>query len=114
MGKETNVQLNPDANAKLTELYNSIIGKIDKLINLNITTVVVINNEEKKIASTFNLLDGDIKTTIDAVFINGDYKEIRDFHTEREKLATEIFKNNVQTVQNTAKWVAELIQGKST
>jgi hypothetical protein len=105
--------MTPETESALSNLYNSVIKKVDSLTKLTITTIVSQNGaDEKKIETVFNVLEGDIKTSIDTAFIVGEFKEIRDFHSEREKQAIEIFKNNVKLVQDLANWVKDLYQKK--
>ncbi|HSG15000.1 MAG TPA: hypothetical protein VLE70_01595 [Anaerolineae bacterium] len=64
----------------------------------------------KAILSTIDLIDGDIMTVIDEVFINeGSYIPVRDDHLERIQSAQEIVEANVKLLKSLVDAVGDIL-----
>ena len=95
--------------------HSALIGQIQEalknLVTLEIITAVgPVKIEEgfadidpegdpKVILSKIDLLQGDIKTVYDEEYVTGNYKELKEFHKEREKEGHAIIKGNIATIK---------------
>lgn len=90
----------------------------DNLVTLNVVTAVgdvdlsaqttgdqriVIKPGAKVIWSSFDMVEGDIKTVIDPDFAGDAGKELRAFHEAREKQAQSIIKDNIDSLEKLLK-----------
>ena len=108
-------QLNPNGTPRTT--YEKLISKvgsvIDDLTTLQVTTCLgkvdpaqlrnvdsgLISNA-KVIHSSIGLLDGDITTVIDEVFVpEAEIPKLRDFHEQRVTEGGDIVKRNIEAVK---------------
>lgn len=118
------------------ELYDKIENAVKDLTTLKVVTAVgavtigqnsVTENGEtretrvenyqnaKAIISTIDLIDGDIMTVMDEVFVNeAAYASIRDEHLERIKSAQEIVDKNMQTLLTLVKAVGDILDAIKT
>lgn len=118
------------------ELYDKIENAVKDLTTLKVVTAVgavtigqnsVTENGEtretrvesyqnaKAIISTIDLIDGDIMTVMDEVFVNeATYASIRDEHLERIKSAQEIVDKNMQTLLTLVKAVGDILDAIKT
>ena len=100
-----------DSDSKLTALVERIKEALENLITLEIITAVGqvdfsaesgpdldITKDPKVILSKINLIQGDIKTVYDPEFVTGNYKELKDFHKEREEQGHQMIKDNLDAL----------------
>jgi len=90
-------------NSAFEKIINKIEETIDDLVTLEIITAVGEGDDaraasNKKIHSKLGLLDGDIYTIFHEDFINGDLKELRQFHEQREEKGAKIIQENINTL----------------
>jgi len=80
---------------------------LSNLTTLEIVTTVVpvdVSSDEvtpggKAMRTRIDLLDGDIRTEIDPVFLTEEYRLIRDLHTAREQSGNTIVQDNIKTLE---------------
>ena len=75
-----------------------ILAGIDNLVTLQITTVVDVAGAKKKIETSIDLLQGDIRTEMSEEFVTGDYVTLREFHQKREEQGQQIVQDNVDAL----------------
>jgi hypothetical protein len=118
------------------ELYDKIENAVKDLTTLKVVTAVgdvtisqnsVTENGEtretraenyqnaKAIISTIDLIDGDIMTVMDEVFVKeASYAIIRDEHLERIKSAQQIVDSNIKTLLALVKAVGDILDAIET
>jgi hypothetical protein len=105
----------------LLKLTTKILEAVDDLITLRIITAVglpKIDGEKGKpeidfakanvISTKINLLQGDITTLFDPVFVTGGYQCLREFHAAREKEGSEIVQKNIAAIRSLIDLIREL------
>ncbi len=97
-------------------LLKTITDALEELVTLEIVTAVgkVIPAKEKEtsqkikidygsdpkvILSRISLIQGDVTTCMDESFVTGDYKELRDYHAQKEKQGHEIIDGNLKALK---------------
>ncbi|MBI4300188.1 MAG: hypothetical protein HY677_03555 [Chloroflexi bacterium] len=96
----------------MADLLTTIKNALEKLVSLEIVTAVgpikggETSNADidwdqnpKVILTRIDLLQGDIKTVFDPVFVTGEYQSLRDFHANREKEGHEIVLKNIAALR---------------
>lgn len=79
---------------------DKVSEKIEEIVTLKITTIVGTEEKGKKIQTTIDMIQGDIKTVIDEDFLKDDtLKPIYNFHSQREKQGTHIVKENISAIK---------------
>jgi hypothetical protein len=53
----------------------------------------------KILRTRIDLVQGDLTTEMDPAFVTGDYKDLRAFHSEREKQAMDTVKANIEALK---------------
>ncbi len=115
---------------KKDELLDKIRNALTELVQLKIVTAVgpikatvdpqdstrivpeVTSIQDSSLMYTrINLLDGDIVTCIPDKFVTGDYKDLREFHTAREKQGHEMIKGNFAALKELLALVRSLPEG---
>lgn len=100
-------------NEKIDELITKIKDAIENLITLEIVTAVgnvTVSSEDEKLSvvnienapailTKIDLIQGDIKTIFHEEFVTGNYKDLKDFHAEREGQGHEIIKGNLEALK---------------
>lgn len=98
--------------ADINSFIQSIKNDFDRLATLEIRTIVgpvtidptsgrlVPDPAAKQIVTRINLVAGDITTAIHPDFITGEYKDLRDFHAQREKEGHSIINDNIATLKS--------------
>ena len=77
-----------------------IAQAIEKVVELEITTSVTdANKVEREMVTQINLVEGDIKNTMDREFVVGELKELRPFHETQVLKAQQIFKDNLEALK---------------
>mgnify|MGYP001578017706 CR=1 FL=1 len=107
-------------------IVDKIKNALDNLVKLNIVTAVgdiVYKDADKKdeldltktkaSMTVINLLDGDITTIFHESFITGEYKDLKNFHAEREKEGYERVKANIAALGDLLKLAASPLLGKN-
>lgn len=116
----------------LNELIDSIKEAMANLVTLEIVTAVgnvkfqPKSAEEEKIVATIDyskepkailtkidLLQGDVQTVFHEEFVTGNYKELKKFHTAREKQAHEIVKDNLAALERLFQLTKKLVEDKT-
>ncbi len=118
MADETEVAA-PDRRGK--SFFDKLFEKAADLASLNIQTIVgdfTGGDDGEKIArvpeksdcilSTIDLIDGDITTAMSAKFLEGDYKELRDFHAKQEEEGRDIIEKNISTLKSIAQAIIDI------
>lgn len=93
-----------------------VINSLNNLKTLEIRTVIgkfkwndkdrkieYKEGEVKQILTQINLLGGDTITLISEDFLEAPYRQIRDYHAEREKLGQEIIQGNINAIKELIK-----------
>lgn len=70
-------------------------------------TVIKTDSTADRMSSQINLLTGDITTAMTDKFVS-DYKELREYHTNREKEGHEIIEKNIQTLKSIVETIIDL------
>ena len=82
---------------------DKIAQAITKVIELKITTSVTdasdANKLERAMVTKINLVEGDIKNTMDREFVVGDLKDLRAFHETQVLKAQQIIKDNLDALK---------------
>ena len=82
---------------------DKIAQAITKVIELKITTSVTdasdANKLERAMVTKINLVEGDIKNTMDREFVVGDLKDLRAFHETQVLKAQQIIKDNLEALK---------------
>jgi hypothetical protein len=94
---------------------------ITNLTTLQIVTTVVavdvatdaITPGGKAIRTRIDLLQGDITTEMDPVYLTAEYAPLREFHTTREGSGLDIIQNNVKALQELIKLAGLLPEAKT-
>jgi hypothetical protein len=98
----------------MKEFLDKLEAALKELVTLEVTTVVgnipyPISNAPvpgaRVIHSRIDLLQGDILVEMAPDFVNGDLKDVRVDHLEREKQAAAIIKANVELVERLFKFL---------
>ena len=77
-----------------------IAQAIEKVVELEITTSVIDTNKvERAMVTTINLVEGDIKNTMDREFVVGELKELRPFHETQVLKAQQTIKDNLEALK---------------
>ncbi len=106
-----------------SSFFNKVLEKSADLASLSIQTIVgdfTIDQSGAKITATpqksdsivtrIDLIDGDITTAMSAKFMEGDYKELRNFHADREKEGRDIIEQNINTLKSIAQAIIDIQQ----
>jgi hypothetical protein len=62
----------------------------------------------KVMRTRIDLVRSGVTTEIDPAFVSGEYQSLRQFHADREKLASDMVKGHVETIKS----IIQLIQGQ--
>jgi hypothetical protein len=69
----------------------------------------------KVIRTRIDILRSGVTTEIDPAFATGDYQGLRQFHAEREKVASDMMKSHVETVKSLIELVEQrIVKGAGT
>ncbi len=103
--------------------FDKVLEKAADLSSLTIQTIVgdfTVDENNMKILATpqksdsmltrIDLIDGDITTAMSTKFLEGDYKELREFHAKREQEGRDIIKKNIETLETIAKAIINIQQ----
>ncbi len=97
--------------APLKDLITKLEGALNELINLKIVTAVGAitgtgkeldidwTQNPKVMLTKIDMIQGDITTVIDPIFVTGEYKELRQFHAEREKQGLTTVRDNIKAIE---------------
>ena len=101
----------PDGNADGGG-WREILGHLEKaasnLMKLEITTTVV-GAQPREIKTTIDLVQGDIKNSLDDAFLRDDeLKPIRDFHDGQVEKGQAIIKGNVDVIVDLVKQLRDM------
>lgn len=66
--------------------------------------------DPKMILTKIDLLQGDIKTVYNEEFVTGNYKDLREFHAEREKEGHRIIMQNISVLEKLLKLISEFTE----
>ena len=72
-----------------------------------VNTVIKNDSTADRMSSQINLLTGDITTAMTDKFVT-EYKELREYHTSREKEGHEIIEKNIKTLKDIVDAIVEL------
>jgi hypothetical protein len=101
--KDSFIQTAVSELSKLTRLeIHTLVGNYSFVKDAKGENTVIKNDSTaERMSSQINLLTGDITTAMTDKFIT-DYKELRDYHTSREKQGHEIIEKNIKTLKDIA------------
>jgi hypothetical protein len=78
----------------------TIAQAIAKVVELEIETSIIDTNKvERKMVTKINLVQGDIKSSMDREFVVGELKELRAFHETQVLKAQQIIKDNLEALK---------------
>lgn len=99
--------------SKLTRLeIHTLVGNYSFVQDANGENSVIKNDSTAdRMSSQINLLSGDITTAMTDKFVS-EYKELREYHTTREKQGHEIIEKNIQTLKSIVETIIELTDKK--
>ena len=111
--KDSFIQTAVSELSKLTRLeIHTLVGNYSFVKDTKVENTVIKNDSTaERMSSQINLLTGDITTAMTDKFIT-DYKELRDYHTSREKQGHEIIEKNIKTLKDIADALIYLIGKK--
>jgi hypothetical protein len=111
--KDSFIQTAVSELSKLTRLeIHTLVGNYSFVKDAKGENTVIKNDSTaERMSSQINLLTGDITTAMTDKFIT-DYKELRDYHTSREKQGHEIIEKNIKTLKDIADALIYLIGKK--
>ncbi len=111
--KDSFIQTAVSELSKLTRLeIHTLVGNYSFVKDTKGENTVIKNDSTaERMSSQINLLTGDITTAMTDKFIT-DYKELRDYHTSREKQGHEIIEKNIKTLKDIADALIYLIGKK--
>jgi len=72
---------------------------IENVVTLKITTMVTGGGASQKMETSIDLVQGDIKNSMDREFVTGDLKELRTFHEAQVLKGQRIIKDNIETLK---------------
>ncbi len=103
--------------------FDKVLEKASDLSSLSIQTIVgdfTVDKDDMKIVATpqksdsmltrIDLIDGDITTAMSPKFVEGDYKELREFHAKREQEGRDIIEKNISTLKSIAQTIIDIQQ----
>lgn len=79
-------------------LLDRLLDGIENIATLDIKTVVTRDDGAHTIATSIDLVQGDITTTIDDLFFDDRYVSLREFHAGREEQGHTIVKDNIEAL----------------
>ena len=111
--KDSFIQTAVSELSKLTRLeIHTLVGNYSFVKDTKGENTVIKNDSTaERMSSQINLLTGDITTAMTDKLIT-DYKELRDYHTSREKQGHEIIEKNIKTLKDIADALIYLIGKK--
>lgn len=86
----------PDGHDRLKK----VLEAIERLTNLVIITSVNEEGEPKEMKTTIDLVQGDIKNEIDAAFVTGDLKDLREYHAAQVLKGQQIIRDNIAALKD--------------
>jgi len=98
--KDSFIQNAIDELSKLTRLeIHTLVGNYSFLQDdKGVNSVIKNDSTADRMSSQINLLTGDITTAMTDKFV-AEYKELRDYHTSREKEGHDITEKNIKTLK---------------
>jgi len=111
--KNSFIQNAVDELSKLTRLeIHTLVGNYSFVQNAKGENTIIKNDSTaERMSSQINLLTGDITTAMTDKFVS-EYKELRDYHTLREKEGHEIVEKNIKTLKAIVDAIVELTDKK--
>lgn len=99
--------------SKLTRLeIHTLVGNYTFVQNASGENTVIKNDSTAdRMSSQINLLTGDITTAMTDKFV-AEYKELREYHTSREKEGHEIIEKNIKTLKSIVETISDLTDKK--
>jgi hypothetical protein len=107
--KDSFIQNAIDELSKLTRLeIHTLVGNYSFLQDdKGVNSVIKNDSTADRMSSQINLLTGDITTAMTDKFVT-EYKELREYHTSREKEGHEIIEKNIKTLKEIVDAIVEL------
>jgi len=99
--------------SKLTRLeIHTLVGNYTFVQNAGGENTVIKNDSTAdRMSSQINLLTGDITTAMTDKFVT-EYKELREYHTSREKEGHEIIEKNIKILKSIVETISDLTDKK--